>query len=182
MKNNSTYFFGFAVLLLLIVVGVYAADYHFFSVEKEQAQKIEKQIFDKKSEIERARKAQLTLSSLSTNEELVRSYSLSREDIVGFLEALQTTGSRLGSTIQVLSVADDKANPHPRVTISLLVVGTFDSVMKTIGVLENAPYDSSISSLTLSSQTQEKKATLWSAATLLTVGLQRQASSSPTKP
>lgn len=182
MKHNSTYIFGFAVLLLVIVAGLYAADYHFFNVEKEQAQNVQRQITDKKAEIERARKAQSSLSSLGANEEVIHSYSLSREDIVGFLEALQTTGSRLGSSVQVLSVADDKANPHPRVTISLLVVGTFDSVMRTIGVLENAPYDSSISSLTLSSQTQEKKATLWSAATILTVGLERQASSTPTKP
>lgn len=182
MKHTSTYLFGFAILLLIIVIGLYATDYHFFTVEKEQAQTVEKQIIDKKAEIERARKAESTLSSLTANEELIHSYSLSREDIVAFLETLQTTGSSLGANVQVLSVADDKANPHPRVTISLLVVGTFDSVMRTLGVFENAPYDSSISSLTLSSQKQDKGAAVWSAATTLSVGLQRQASSTPTKP
>lgn len=182
MKRSSLFTLGLALFLFVISSALYGLEYYFLEQAKTHGIELEKSIAEKKNEVARAQLAQSSLASLGADEERVRSYSLSRKDIVPFLESLQNTGTTLGADVQVLSVSEDRATTHPKVSISLRINGSFDSVLKTIGTLENAPYDSGIPNLTLSSEGQVKGPTRWSAATTLTVGLQRYATSTPSKP
>lgn len=181
MKHSSFYSLGVAVVLLLISGALYGGIFFLFGREQGVTNILNQQIATKKTEIARAQQAQTALATLSGDEATIKGYSLSRDQIVGILESLQSTGSVVGATVQVLSVGDDKAAVHPRITVSLLINGTFDAVMKTIGTLENAPYDSSLSNLTLTSAAG-KNGAVWSAATVLSLGLQRVSTSTPRTP
>lgn len=182
MKNSAYFSVGIAVLLVFVSGALYGAVYYLLSEEKAKGADLQAQIQTKHLEIARAAKAQSALASLNDDESVIGGYSLSKEDIVPFLENLQSTGKPLGAGVQVLSVSDDRSYAHPRIIISLLITGSFDAVMRTIGTLENAPYDSTLNSLTLDSGGDTKGPKQWSAATVLSVGVHRQATTTPSKP
>ena len=181
MRNNSYFPLALAILVLLLSGAVYGGVQYLFGQEQTHITDNERQIENKKSEIARAHQAQAALTTLADDEAVLKGYSLSRQDIVAFLESLQSTGTALGSQVHVLSVSDEIAGMHPRVTLSLLITGSFDAVMRTIGMLENAPYDTVLSNLTLSSNQPPKGPVEWSAATTISVGVQRLATSTNTK-
>ena len=144
---------------------------------------LQKQIGDKKYEIQKADQARTAAASLDSNEATVKSFMVKKDSIVSFIESLQSTGKGLGSGVQVVSVTDDKANGHPRISLSLLITGSFDSVMRTVGTLENSPYDATLTNLTLDSGTPTPKGVQqWSAATTLSVGVDPTPSVPTTKP
>ena len=182
MKQSTFYSIGIAFLLLLVSGALYAGVYYLLEQETLKAADLEKEMRSKHTEIARAAKAQSATATLGEDEARIASYSLPHEEIVSFLESVQAEGKPLGSSVQVLSVSDEKSGGHPRVTLSLLITGSFDSVMKTIGVFENAPYDSALTNFTLDSGTTDPKAKgpkQWSAATTLSVGVHKQAPTTP---
>jgi hypothetical protein len=66
----------------------------------------------------------------------------------------------------VLSVAASHTAAHPSLELTLTVTGTFDAVMRTVGAIEYAPYDLSITGLDLG-QTDKNA---WHADVTLLVG------------
>jgi hypothetical protein len=172
-----------ASIILLASVGAFALEYYVLSNGEVQLTDITKQIKDKKFEIEKADQARNALTSLDANEALVKSYVLRKDNIVPFIDLLQSTGKEVGASVQVLSVTDDKSTGHARVVISLTVNGSFDAVMRTMGILENGPYDTELTNLALDSAATSTRGTqLWSANTALSVGIDQTVPATPTKP
>ena len=63
--------------------------------------------------------------------------------MVGFINGLEAQGQALGTTVSVLSVSAGTGK-QPTFMLSLTIEGTFDTVMRTVGVIEYAPYDISL--------------------------------------
>lgn len=124
------------------------------------------------------------LAKIANDEIIVRSYFVSENDIVAFIDGLQTRGLSQGTVVKVLSVSVAGTNARPTLSLAVTVTGAFDAIMRTVGSIEYAPYDISISKLSV--MKGDKKT--WLANLELIVGSVHagvptdSASSSQTKP
>lgn len=137
---------------------------------------LQNSIDESASAASRAALARATLAGLESDEALLRRYFVSETGIVAFINGLEALGNEIGkTTISVLSVST-AAGPaaRPAFKLSLLVSGTFDGVMRSVGAIEYLPYDVSISSL---SATKNDKNS-WQANLVFLVGA---ATSSPSR-
>lgn len=180
MRNKSLISLVTALLILLASAGVYGGGYFLLMKLHAHTADLQKQIAEKTIELDRATQARSALATLSNDEAVLNQYQISKSDVVPFLEALQTSGKPLGAKVDVLSVSDAKDGTHARISLSLAVTGSFDAVMRTLGIIEYGPYDGVITSLSLDNS-RDGKGTIWTAAVLYSVGV-RSASSTPSKP
>lgn len=172
-----------ASVIVIASIGAFVVEYYVLDNSQTRVTELQKQVLDQKAEIARAERARSALASLDTNENTLQSFFLKKDNIVSFIESLQATGKGTGASVQVVSVSDDKSTGHPRISVSLLISGSFDAVMRTVGILENGSYDTVLSSLTLDSGSPTVKGVReWSAATTLSVGLYQLPVTPPTKP
>ncbi len=115
--------------------------------------------------------AEKELTKLSTEESTIQGYFVKTADVVPFLEGMQTLGSSVGAKVTIVSVS---TNPLPRqhLELALRISGTFDAVVRAVGLIEYSPYDVTTTSLTLSSDpsTDPKVGSVWSGALTLQIG------------
>ncbi len=167
-------------LLFLGSIGIYVGGYMLLEAGNREALTQAKKIVTKTDELKRMENARAALSRLADDESMVQSFSVNKEDIVEFLETIQRTGKTLGTSVDVVSVSNEKAGTHARIDLSLTVKGSFDAVLRTLGAIEYGPYDGVITSLSLGEQNFTEGSstrTVWNAMTLYSVSL--QASSTP---
>lgn len=107
-----------------------------------------------------------TLKEIEGDEQLVQGYFVSEDRVAAFIDGLEARGRALGAKVTVTSVADADSNGHSGLALVLLVKGDFDAVMRTVGAIEYAPYDLSITSLILTHDITGG----WHADVKLTVG------------
>lgn len=154
--------------VLALALSAYAAWYGKVGEESANAVALAQKIEEAKQQGSQARAAKEELARASANEAAITGYFVDTKDVVPFLETLQSTGTRLNSKVEVVSVSSEPAKPHARLLLSLRITGSFDSVMRTLGTIEYQPYDTTIQSLTL--DTPPGEASMWTAAVTLSVG------------
>ncbi len=160
-----------ALLLLAAAFGAYGLSYHIVDQKTADAAAAQSEIESKALEAAQDRQAQNQLAGLEADEAQVSSYFVQTRDVVPFLTAIEATGHTFGTKVSVVSVSDAPGTPHGHLTISVSVTGPFDSVLRTVGALEYAPYDISLSNLTLDTTDASKgSASDWSAAATFVVG------------
>lgn len=139
------------------------------SVEKASAEaaELEAQIERTMEETRQVGQVKGALALLAEDERAIQSYFVNTEDIVPFLESLESAGKGLGATVAVVSVAD-KPSGDGRIALSLRITGSFEAVMRTLGVIEYGPHDLRVSNLAL--DTDPAAAGSWTAAVTLSVG------------
>lgn len=93
--------------------------------------------------------ARAATGTLAAREEEVASYFVPQSSIVAFINDLQSRGAALGAAVDITSVATAGAAKHPALAVAADIRGSFDAVMRTVGSIEYAPYDVSVTSLTL---------------------------------
>ena len=106
------------------------------------------------------------IAKIADDELLVRSYFVSENDVVTFIDGLQERGLSQGTAVKILSVSAGGTSTRPILAIAVTVTGSFDAVMRTVGSIEYASYDISISKLSI--MKSDKKT--WSANLELVVG------------
>jgi hypothetical protein len=107
------------------------------------------------------------LAGMAGDEAAMRDYFVSETGIVAFIDGLEALGRSIGSTtVSVLSVSASGTGERPAFKFSLLVKGTFDGVMRTVGAIEYAPYAISISSLSVAKNVKND----WQAAIVFLAG------------
>ncbi|MDB5245121.1 MAG: hypothetical protein JWN90_226 [Parcubacteria group bacterium] len=159
------------IVVLIIAFSAYGIWYTTVSRKSAQAASLAVEIQTKHQDSQRIQAAKDELQKISSDESLVNGYFVSTNDVVPFLETLQSTGKKLGSEVQVVSVSADPGKPHAHLNLSLSITGPFDSVVRTLGALEYSPYDASLQSLTLDTpQTGTGKAVQWTAAATFFIG------------
>ena len=79
----------------------------------------------------------------------------------------------------MVSVAAAPASPYGHLNLSVSITGTFDAVSKTVGAIEYQPYNTSLTSLSLSTTanpgdtgttTATTSQPVWNAAVVFSVG------------
>lgn len=116
---------------------------------------LQNQIDAKAESVARTASARTALSEISGDESVVQSYFVQETGVVSFIDNLETRARAQTATVKVLSVSVDNAGKQSTLAFSLTINGTFDAVMRTIGAIEYAPYNLSISKLSL--RKDEKK-------------------------
>jgi hypothetical protein len=161
-----------ALLLLLLVLGLNVYWYTVVTDESTQVTTLAGEIQAKTNDSTRTAAAKSELAALSTDQASIEHYFVSTNDVVPYLEQLQTTGKYLGSNLQIVSVSAAPGTPYGKLSLALSIQGSFNSVLRTLGSVEYGPYDTSISTLALSvpQSTAASSSPQWTANAQFTVG------------
>lgn len=155
------------VWISIFVVTIVGHGFWYSAIANKSAEtaSLQNQIDTKNETAGRIAAARTALSEIAGDEEAVRSYFVSETEVVSFIGALEARARAQSASMKVLSVSVDNSSKQPSLLLSLSMSGTFDSVMRTIGAIEYAPYDLAISRLSLAKE--EKK--IWNANVELVV-------------
>ncbi|MFA6519368.1 MAG: hypothetical protein WCT41_00895 [Candidatus Paceibacterota bacterium] len=167
-----------AVAVCIAAIAGYGMWYAAISAKSASVAALQNQIDTKTETVNRIAAARATLANVASDESVVQNYFVPEAGVVSFIDALETSGKTLGSTVSVQSVGTSGTPAKPSLELALSVKGTFDAVMRTVGSIEYAPYDLSISSLTI---TQDDK-NIWHADLKIVVGSVPVAKSSSVAP
>ncbi|MFM2331114.1 MAG: hypothetical protein RLZZ26_621 [Candidatus Parcubacteria bacterium] len=159
------------IFWLLICAGVligYGVWYTTVTSKSAEVADLERQIVDKTQTSARAAATRTALAEIAGDETLVQSYFVSEAGVVPLIDDLQKRASSQSAEMKVLSVSTAGASAQGGTALLLTVSidGTFDAVMRTVGTVEYAPYDISISKFAI----HKVAKTSWHADLELTVG------------
>lgn len=158
--------FAAALLIGAGVTAAYGVWYATVSRASQHVARLQTRIDDANTDIGRIASARAALAEIADDEERVQSYFVPESGVVAFITTLERLGLKQGSTVKVLSVSTAGTPARPLLMLTLSVAGTFDAVMRTIGAVEYAPYDLSVSRLSVT--LAEKN--IWQANLSLSVG------------
>ena len=141
--------------LTALAVGIavsagYIVWYGMVSEKSRQVAELESQIIDANKNVSRIALARAALAEIANDEESVRGYFVSEAGVVAFINSLEQLGLSQKAAVSVLSVSTGGSPSAPTLLFTLAINGTFDAVMRTVGAIEYAPYDLSISKLGVS--------------------------------
>lgn len=155
-----------AVLVCIGTIGAYAFWYSAIETKSASVASLQSEIDTKRVNAGRIASARVALAEISGDEMAVHSYFVPETGVVAFIDDIEARGRAQKAAVSVLSVSRDDAGARPVLTLTISIKGTFDAVMRTIGSIEYAPYDLSLSSLSLG---QDDK-NLWHADSKILVG------------
>lgn len=162
-------------IILLISFMVFAITTGFFVFVQMEIEKIKTESVSIKQRIEEKRQAIDTFNSLKKNTsdikdegDKINSFFIKRDEVVGFLNEIESLASTTKTKISIKAVDDKKmSQDNSMISVSLNAEGTYSSVHQLIRLLEEMPYQTEIQSVNLYNRTitDEKKQTTsnWSA-------------------
>jgi hypothetical protein len=166
MKNPLTHLI-LGIVLLLLAIAAYGVWFVVVDTENAKARSLAAEIHTKGQDATRIAEAKAALTALTANEDAISQHFISANDVVPFLGSLGSTGAALGSKVEVVSVGAAPATTgQGHLNLSVTITGTFDSVLRTLGAFEYAPYDITLTNLSLDTT----DSAVWSAAASLGVG------------
>ena len=166
MKSSLSHFFIALVTGIAVFVG-YGVWYAVISEKSTAVAGLQNQIDTKTETAGRVASARAAISEIAGDEATVQNYFVPKNGVVSFINGLEAQGQANGSAaVSVLSVSTGSKGTHQTLILSLTIKGTFDAVMRTVGAIEYAPYDLSISSFSLVQDTKNS----WNANLGLIVG------------
>jgi hypothetical protein len=127
---------------------------------------LETEISTKTALAARIASARASLTEIAGGEAKVRSYFVPETGVVAFISDLEAKGRAQGASVKVVDLSPTGSAARPSFTLKLAISGSFDAVLRTVGTIEYAPYDVSISALTLGAADKNT----WSANATLVVG------------
>ncbi|HEY4500776.1 MAG TPA: hypothetical protein VJI70_00700 [Candidatus Paceibacterota bacterium] len=127
---------------------------------------LQSQIDTKAETASRIASARTALVEIADDESVVQGYFVPETGVVSFIDDLEARARGQKAGIKVLSVSIGDAKRKATLVFSLTITGTFDAVMRTIGVIEYAPYGLSISKLSVG----KDEKSIWHANLELLVG------------
>lgn len=137
----------FALLVCVSALIGYGVWYSALSAKSATVAALQSQIDAKTAAVSRMATARAAFAEIAGDEAVVHGYFVPETGVVAFIDRLEERGRSLGATVSVLSVSTSGTPKLPTLTLALSVKGTFDAVMRTVGAIEYAPYDISVSSL-----------------------------------
>lgn len=138
-----------ALTLSVVALIGYAAWYAAIADTSNAVANIESQIEAKTQAQSRIASTRAALAEIAGDETAMRGYFVSETGVVAFIDDLEARGRTHGAVVSVLSVSTTNAGGHPAFALGVSVKGVFDAVMRTLGVIEYAPRDLSVSTLSL---------------------------------
>lgn len=135
-----------------VLVAVFVGQGFWYSIIAKKSSDVavlQSQINEKNEAASRVASSRAELAKIADDEVTVRSYFVSENDVVSFIDGLQAHSLSQGTVVKVLSVSAGSTNARPTLSLAVTVTGAFDAVMRTVGSIEYAPYDISISKLSV---------------------------------
>lgn len=139
MKPSALHL-AIACLFALGTLGGYVFWYGYVQQLDADSATLAEEIAAKDLERARTASARSAEADVVAQETFVKSHLVATADIVSFLEQLERTGKSLGATVHVASVSDQAKSSDGTISLSLSVTGSFDTVMRTLGAIEEGPY------------------------------------------
>lgn len=140
MKSTLTRLITTTIIAVIAVSG-YLYWYSLVSEKSVQVANLETEIAARSEKSMRIAIARATLAEIVDDERIVQNYFVPDTEVVHFIEDLQARARARGAALKVASVGSDVDGKRPVLDLSLGIDGSFDAVMRTIGVIEYAPYD-----------------------------------------
>ncbi len=165
MKSYFTHALSTLALCVVTLVG-YGFWYAAVANKSTVVANMQNQIDEKTESAARVTSARTALAEIAGDESAVRSYFVPETEIVSFIDDLVARGRALSAAVKILSVSADNSHNQSTLSFSLTVKGTFDAVMRTVGMIEYAPYNLSIAKLSVGKDEKD----VWHADVELLVG------------
>jgi hypothetical protein len=165
MKNLAVQLTLAALACTLSLVS-YAIWYSVITEKSNDVSGLERQIQAKTGASDRSNVTSDDLDLVAASEASVQSYFVPETAAATFIDGLQARGLQFAATTSILSVSAQSLANQPMLALSLTITGTFDSVMRTVGAIEYAPYAISIRSLSLGQVAKNS----WQASLSILVG------------
>lgn len=165
MKSSFSHLVVMSTLCVIVFIG-YGALYTALSAKSASVSVLENNIATKTEIVKRIAATRATLAGISNDETVIQNYFVPEMGVVSFINSIETRGKEQGAVVNVLSVAKTGTDAQPVLAFSIMIKGTFDTVMRTVGSIEFMPYDVSIASFDV---TQDAKDS-WHADLKLLVG------------
>lgn len=165
MRSSLAHLFSALVICGIAFVG-YGAWYMTVVSLSSTAADLQNQIDAKTESASRIASARAAIAEIGNDEAVVQNYVVSEDGVVAFITDLEARGKALGAVVDVLSVSKGTEGARTKLVFLLAVKGTFDAVMRTLGSIEYAPYDLSLSGVLLGQDAKDS----WHADLKLLVG------------
>ena len=144
----------FHLIFWLVIAVATGAGYWFWyntvSNESVAVADLQNQINTKTEASVRVAAARTALAEISGDESLVQSYFVPQNGVVSFIDMLEGLAAAQNANMKVLSVSTGGTANQPTLLLTIGIDGTFDSVMRTVGAVEYAPYDVTVSKFAVS--------------------------------
>jgi hypothetical protein len=167
--NRPVVILGISIAVLVAAVIGYALWYRVVAGAGDRDAQIAAAIQSGSDASARAAAASRTLDQLGPSAAALNARFVGTNDIVPFLEKLQEAGAGVGAEVKVGSVAENDS-PRPHLELAMTVTGSFDAVMRTLGLIENGPYDITTTNASLVAGSADSGAAAWIATANLSIG------------
>ncbi|MCX6787006.1 MAG: hypothetical protein NTY93_00550 [Candidatus Kaiserbacteria bacterium] len=163
----KSHFFNLIIVFISVLAVLIGYGFWYAAVAAKSATVagLQNQIATETETASRIATARAVITEIAGDEAVVQSYFVPETGVVRFISELEAQGQAQGATTSVLSVSTGTGT-QPTLLFSLSVKGTFDAVLRAVGVIEYMPYNLSVSGLSL---TQDDKNS-WNANLDLVVG------------
>ncbi|MSU74811.1 hypothetical protein EXS57_03485 [Candidatus Kaiserbacteria bacterium] len=116
---------------------------------------LESRVVAKTTRADQIASSRASLTKIANDEAVIQNYFVPETKIVDFIDLLQARGKEQEASIEVLSVSSaGTGTTKSSLTLKLAINGTFSAILRTIGVIEYAPYAITVSGLSIT-QTKE---------------------------
>ncbi|MBU3925929.1 hypothetical protein KJ763_02040 [Patescibacteria group bacterium] len=147
MKNKKLFLI---IIIFILNLTTFLGCLFLYSEIKDQREAVKERINSVKLLEEKSQNVKLLSSQtedIAINKEKLESAFLKEENIIGFIEKLESIGKEVNVSVKIFSAEIGKGSDSPRLRINLK--GTFQNIFGYITLLENLPYQISFDSLNL---------------------------------
>lgn len=148
MRSSLLHLSVWILICIVMIVG-HGFWYSIIVNKNSTVASLQNQIDTKTETAKRVISERTALSEISSYESVVQNYFVPETRVVSFIDELETRARAQSAVMKVLSVSVGDAKKRPTLVFSVTVSGAFDALMRTLGVIEYAPYDISISKLSI---------------------------------
>jgi hypothetical protein len=167
MKTNSLIILISSIVLLLLGVALNAFLLYILSTLEETSRELDRRLAEQEDGGPHLTQTEKIIEEFRIRENAINRHFVDAGSVVDFLSLLEKTGRDAGASVKILNVKEDPTAP---LELTLLVEGSFGSVMKTIRAYEylSIPLSSSRGGLSVSNVSDKGEAT-WSASLIYTL-------------
>ncbi|MGD0328661.1 MAG: hypothetical protein ABSB00_03065 [Minisyncoccia bacterium] len=173
----KSHFFHFIIALMVAIAALIGYGFWYTTIAHESAvvANLQSEITAKTETVNQIVSAQTAFAEITEDEAALQGYFVPGTSVVSFIDGLEAQGKSLRAIVSVLSVSTGSIGKQSTLLLSLTIKGTFNAVMRTVGAIEYAPYDLSISNISLAQDDKNS----WHADLNLLVGSVSTATGTP---
>jgi hypothetical protein len=164
---------GTWITIFVIMTSFLVFEYLKLQKTEEYTQKLQQENIQETESVRSFDSLAKTVSNIKEDSEKANGYFIKREEVVNFLDTIESLGSTTKTKISIQSVNDKKnASSSSLLSVALNAKGTYSNLYYLIRMLEELPYQSEIQSIRLTNGfSGDKKEALGWSLDIIIVGL-----------